>query len=924
MKRHLENVFAHAAKELTFEGKEKPRNLLQRYQRFVKIEEHRVRLRHYAGGGGREVAGLRVSIVDAVLQCMFTSATQWAQARASTQSLALVAIGGYGRGELNPFSDVDIMFLYSGKGVKPGPRENEIIEQILYLLWDLGFKVGHSTRSIKGATAQANEDPLSKTSMLEARFVTGDKELFEDFLTAFDLKCVKGSESAYLQWRVQNQMERHKKFENTVFLQEPNVKSGCGGLRDYQNLLWMTYFKAGIPTTANLVERKYLSESERRSLEKAYDFLLRIRTELHYQSKRGSDVLTLYLQGQIATKLEYPQRNVIKRSEAFMREYYSHARNIFLITASVSERLSIINKPTLPGGRIFNFLARRQPKKETFDGFVSTEGLLRAEHRDVFKQDPMRLMRAFLHAQQRQLGFSADLQQLIRARSKVITRTFQYSKAARETFEAILSRKGEVGRVLRLMHESDVLGRYIPEFGELTCLVQHEFFHRYTADEHTLVCVEKLDMLIDTTDPKLSGYRKLFQDLEDPYTLYLAILLHDTGKASGARDHAEASALYAHKVARRLQLSPERRRHLIFLVDQHMLLSETAQRRNLDDEITIKEFAALVGTQQNLEALMLLTLADGLGVGGTAVWSDWKEALVWQLFRACEGYLKEGAAFYQQRRAERDALRKEVGKKLGASYAEEVAVHFDSMPASYFRRFDREAIVSHLKLFRTFMRNLLKQEVELSLVPATTWFAQKSQGHSEVHVITWDRDGLLARIAGAFAVARLNILSADIYTRSDNLVLDVFRVCDTNFQAVDDQSDIATFEKTLRESMLNPEFDLSEQLGKARARSAFHLAGQLDFPTRISIRNDVHPVFTLIDIQTPDRLGLLYELLSALTRARINIALSRIATEKGAAIDTFYVTDMEGRKVTRQESIKQLQKILQQAAGAFAAERKGL
>ncbi len=921
MSRHLEKILEHAEKKLALAHKDRPKDLLELYQNFLKIEEHRIRLRHNAGGGGREIARLRVSLIDVVLAHLFRDACRWAKTPGLDSGLVLVADGGYGRGELNPFSDVDIMFLFAGRGEKPMARQNEIIEHILYLLWDMGFKVGHSTRSVKSAVLQANADPLSKTSLLESRPVAGDRALFEKFQTAFQAKCVRGHENEYIRWRVGNQLERHAKFENTITLQEPNIKSGCGGLRDYQNLNWMSFFKVGTGTTAGLVEKKFLSESERRRLEVAYDFLLRVRTELHYLNGRGTDVLTLFFQGRVATKFNYPQRTILRRSEEFMRDYYRHAREIYLLTATVSERLSLPLRTAAPK-RVFGFLAKRVAKREEFDGFYAENGLLFPESREIFKTDPDRMMRAFLHIQQRQIAFSPDLLQLIRRRVRLVNRTFQYAKTVRETFQAILTRKGEVGRILRLMHEADLLGRYLPEFGGLTCLVQHEFFHRYTADEHTLVCIDKLDALIDTEDPKLRGYRELFSTLEDTFVLYLAILLHDTGKSAGGRHHAEESTLFAHKVARRLQLSAERRRLLIFLVDNHMLLSETAQRRNLDDNATIEEFAGVVRNQDNLDALMLLTLADGLAVGGEAVWSDWKESLVWILYRRTTGFLADSRAFYEERRTERKQLREETARRLGPSYSEEVVAHFQSMPNSYFRAFEAPEIVAHIKLFRTFLRHLAKREPRESLSPSVKWTARIDQAHSEVAVCTWDREALLARIACSFAIARINILSADIYTRGDNLVLDVFRVCDTDFQAVTDERDQTLFEVTLSEFMLNPDFDFTPLLQNARKRTAFHLSQEIEFPTRISIRNDVHPTYTLIDIQTPDRLGLLYDLLRAIASTGANIGLSRVATEKGAAIDTFYVTDHLDNKITRKSDLDRLQSVLHQAAVPIAPMTK--
>jgi len=914
MLRHREKVLAHAEQQLRSQGPLNSAELLTLYKKFLKIENHRLRLQHSAGGGGREICAQRASLVDIILRHLLDAAIETAPP-GKPLKLALVAIGGYGRGELNPFSDVDIMFLHPDAPKKLDPQVDEIVQKILYMLWDAGFKVGHSTRSIAGAVQQANADMLSKTALLESRMIAGDAQLFGQFRTVFTEKCVAGHTDEYIAQRLTNQASRHEKSGRTVYMQEPNIKSGCGGLRDYQNLLWISFFKERVQSTAGLVEKKLINETERRQLDRAYDFLLRIRTELHYLNKRSTDVIIMSQQVQIANRLNYPQKNILRRSEAFMRDYYQNARSIFTITELLSERLSIAAPAAVKKGGLLGFLRKPSaPKTVSFDGFVSRDGRLYAESATIFNQDPARMMRLFQHLQQRSLQLSAELAQLIRRRLHLVDRTFQYSKTARETFLAICSRKGEVGAILRAMHRVDFLGRYMPEFGPLTCLVQHEFFHRYTADEHTLVCIEKLDALMDAADPKLEDfeYRKLFQKLEDPGVLYLALLLHDTGKASNARLHAEASALFAQKVSRRLQLAPEQRKALVLLVDNHITLSMTAQRRNIDDPATIAEFAGLIKSQSNLDALMLLTLVDGQGTGDEK-WSNWKEGLVWQLYRSTSLYLADGEAFYRQRAAEREALRGTVTKRIAAEFREEVDAHFEFMPERYFQTYAAPEVIDHIRLFRTFLETRSHDDT-LSLTPAVKWVAHPNSGHSEFWFCGWDRTELLARIAGSLSVAGLNILSADVFTRTDSLVLDIFRVCNTSFEAVTDEKDMALVEKRLRQSLEEEQFDFTLLLAKTMKKRAFHLAQELDFPTRIVIENDAHPVYTLVEIQTPDRLGLLSNLLHAFTETGVQITLSRIATEKGAAIDSFYVTNSQGQKLRDAATISLLQKALQLAS----------
>ena len=911
MSRHLDKILANAERQLAATAAKRPTDVLPLYKKFLKIEEHRLRLRHQAGGGGREICAGRAELIDVLLRHVFGQAKTGAH-KDTAGSVALMALGGYGRRELNPFSDVDVMFLHRQNAGHVSSELGELVEQVLYLLWDIGFRVGHSTRSIKEAITQANSDMLTKTAMLEARFLAGDAKLVRSFRDQFRNKCVTGFEREYLELRMKDQATRHAKFGNSVHMQEPNVKSGCGGLRDYQNLLWMTYFKEGALTTTHLVGRDWLSEADQRRLDAAYDFLLRVRTALHYETKRATDVLHLNIQEQLARRLQYSQTTALLRSEAFMKDYYEHTRHIFRITERITEQF-VRGQSSGMLRALLSFLPKPRSKEEDFGEFVSREDQLHAKQPNLFQVNTTLMMEAFHLAQTERLELSPELEDLFARNLSLVTRTFQYAKEPREIFRTILSRKGEVGRVLRIMHRVDFLGRYIPEFGELTCLVQHEFFHRYTADEHTLVCIDKLDALTTTENPKLVPYRKLFENLDDPLVLYFALLMHDTGRGVGARPHSEASALFAGRVAMRLRLSSDERKSLILLVDHHVTMSNMARQRNLDDPETIIEFAAIVRDQKNLDALMLLTLADGQGTSAEG-WSDWKESLVWHLYYATSQYLADQDAFNQQMKIEREKLGAAVSARLSADFAEEIEAHFDFMPDNYFRAFEVNDIVSHLQLFRDFFAKRFAQD-NSPFAAAVKWEAFPEQDHSIVSVCAWDRRHLLAQIAGSFSVVPINILSADIYTRGDNLVLDVFRVCSVDAKAVTDRDKQEEVEHTLSDSLGNEAFDFPPLIAEARRKNRYHLAQEIDFPTRISIDNKVHPSYTLVQIETPDRLGLLYDLLSCLDREGVYISFSRISTEKGAAVDTFYVADVTTRgKITDSNRISSLQMKLQEAA----------
>jgi [protein-PII] uridylyltransferase len=373
--------------------------------------------------------------------------------------------------------------------------------------------------------------------------------------------------------------------------------------------------------------------------------------------------------------------------------------------------------------------------------------------------------------------------------------------------------------------------------------------------------------------------------------------------------------MMATRVAKRLQLSSEQRRALIMLVDNHGLLSKTAQSRNLDDPATVSHFAELLQPVDDLDALMLITLADGQGTSDTS-WSDWKEGLVWHLYRSTKAYLQDGPAFFEKRRVDFEELKNEVLRKLASDYSDEAAVHFANMPERYFRTFTASEIAGHVRLFRQFFGAQSKEGAS-GVCPVVKWMHHPEQGHSEVLLCGWDHPGLIVRICGAFLAARVNILSADIHTRTDNLVLDVFRVCDAKHQPVANEKDHRLFERLLDESLQDPEFDFAPHIAKARARTGYRMSQEADLPTRITVDNRSHPAFTIVDLETPDRMGLLYDLFAVLDRQELNLELARITTEKEVAMDTFYLSRAENSaKISGEREVQALQRALQEAAVA--------
>jgi len=895
----------HARETLkpAIEGQLSPAERIALYKQFLQTEEQRILQHHRSGAGGLEIAGDRAALIDAVLSTILDAALRSRKA-GETPALALVATGGYGRSLLNPRSDIDLLFLLPRASNKLPKALQEIVQDVLYLLWDVGFKVGHACRSIAECIEQSKLDQENKTSLMDARLITGDKLLFRKFQTAFAKECVAKGQAAFFRLRRQDMRTRHEKYSRTVFLQEPNVKESCGGMRDYQSMQWVARVKSGSGNLADLVEKKILTAGAFKEIEEAYDFLHRVRNELHYHTGKATDQLTLQLQGVVATAFNYPQRNILRSTEAFMRDYYRHTRHIYQHCTSLMEAFEI-EEDRLAESGIRSFLTFRKKAREEFDGFVARDGRLFPTNQDIFKEEPSRLMRLFQHCQLRNLKLSPQLRRLIAAHWEDIDKAFRYSKVNRQIFEAILERKGEAARILRLMHRIGFLGRYLPEFGALDCLVQHEFFHRYTADEHTLRCIEQLDQLVSEDNPRRGIYRKLFHEICDPYAFYLAVILHDTGRAENVREHIDGSAMLAAKLCNRLQIQGARRSLIMFLVDNHLTFWRTATTRNLDDPEVIAEFAAIVKNQANLDALLLFTFIDSNGTSPDA-WSGWKESLMLQLHTATRRFLKEGREQYSKKLdADRLALRDGVIAIMREDYRPDIDRHFELMPPAAFHFRQPPHIVTQVRTVRHFLQR--EKDTEDPFAFCIKWIDHTEMGYTEMVLATRDRPLLLEKVCCALASEQINILSADLFTRRDGIVVNIFRVCTTNFETVSDAGTrkrfLATFEDILSTADYEPEKYLKRRVNFLKPRTDHGIP----VPVRAYVSNEEHPVCTTVEIQALDRIGLLHDLFHTINRHGLNTAHARICTEKGVAMDTLYITTAAGGKVEDSELLQRLE-----------------
>lgn len=880
------------------------------FRRFLKVETQRIRILHRGGAGGREVCRARAEMMDLLLRHIFDGYVRGlAGLSGSKDSMALVALGGYGRAELSPHSDIDLMLLHDRRPGDVSPLLKAMMEKFVPFSWEIGLECHPLVRDLDDCVREARKNMQSKTALLEARLVWGDARLYEQMRILLRDRCIIGHEDAYIEDRLKDQEQRRAKWGHSFCLLEPNVKNGCGGTRDFQSLTWMARVKHGVEGIANLVELGKLSEADAKLLEQAYDFLLRVRNEMHYQQDRRNDILTRALQPSVALHLGYSDRSLGRRVSRFMGVYYRHVRNLHLITRNLERRLAF--RPPSRLRRLGHLIKSATPFRDAVvDGFRIVDGELQANVPRLFKDQPRRLMRAFLLAQQRGLQLHPDLEDLIRQNLSLVNRAFLADPHVHETFLEIMNQRGNVARIVRAMHETGFLGKYIPAFHALTCRVQHEFFHLYTADEHTLVCLEMLDRVWDSKTEPFSHYVDIFRSLDGPYVLYLALLLHDVGKADETQDHAVESTRVALSQTRRLKLPPPAASTVAFLVRHHLLMVRLSQKLDLDDPEVIRDFAAKVQTPEHLNLLALHTFADSMGTS-ESLWTQFKESLLWTLHRRTEQMLGDSGEFKAAAELRQRHLRTEVRRLIPRTFhAEEIDAHFSNLPERYFILHTTKEIAADIALAHRFMWNQIGLD-DRALEPVISWHAEPDRGYSVVKVCTWDRPRLFSRIAGALAAANLNILGARIFSRPDGPVFDTLFVNDPQTGRPPVREARERFEDLLSRSLRGEAVDFETLASKKPATAPIYRPATYEMiPTKIRFDNDIVRGHTVIEVEAEDHVGLLYDVTRTLADLGLDVDFARISTEKGAAVDTFYVREVGGKMLTGRDRLAEVERRL--------------
>ncbi|MGH9752840.1 MAG: [protein-PII] uridylyltransferase, partial [Blastocatellia bacterium] len=697
----LGTIQRHAGEKLRkIENQPDPAQRLVALKKFLKIETQRLSLRHRFGIGGEQIVQARSLIVDLLIEGLARIAVEEQFGTnvgdvSNGGQFAIVALGGYGRRELAPHSDIDIMFLRRNRG--DAGFAAKLSEAILYLLWDVGFNVGHSARSLDDCVSMAREDVVSRNSMIDARLLWGDAKLFEQLTGRLEEEVFKKQKAALLDELIKEREGRYAKFGGAACMQEPNIKESAGGLRDLHVLLWASRITHGQATLEGLVRAGAIPKRDAKAIGSAYDFLLRVRNELHFMTSRRTDALSLDLRQEVAARLRYSDSAKQQASEIFMRDYYLRARLLHRLCES----------------HLLRAVAGRQKKRwftrarsvAAIGGFVMNDGTLDLVEADEelagagpeqTRLDGRRMMMAFSYAQATGAGFSMKLQDAILSSLPAVNRAFRASPEASQAFLKMLRVKGRVAATLRLMHELDFLGKFLPEFGRVTCLVEHDLYHRYTVDEHTLRALEALDELALSRGKQTERYRNLYGEINDAAALHLGLLMHDIGKGLGA-NHTEKGIGLARRALARLGQEQAMTDQVLFLIRHHLTMSRIAQRRDLSDGKVVSDFAAQVETLDNLNMLTLLTYGDIHGVGGVGpgVWNEWKDALLWEL------YTKARAILAPDREPERgvEELRERVARMLASEIdIDETRRHFELLPEDYAKSAPVQTIIEHVRL----------------------------------------------------------------------------------------------------------------------------------------------------------------------------------------------------------------------------------
>ncbi|GAB4534157.1 MAG: [protein-PII] uridylyltransferase [Roseibium sp.] len=818
----------------------------------------------------------------------------------AAERMSVAAVGGYGRGTLAPGSDIDLLFVLP---YKQTPWGEQVVEYILYMLWDLGFKVGHATRNIDECLRLSRSDMTIRTAILEARHIWGDEALFQDLMQRFDTEVVEGTSSEFIAAKLQERDDRHRRQGTSRYLVEPNIKEGKGGLRDLNTLFWIAKYHYRVNRQSELVRKGVLTRSEYARFEKSEDFLWAVRCHLHFLTGRPEERLSFDVQREIAVRLGYTQHPGMKDVERFMKHYFLVAKDVGDLTRIICAALEEehVKEPRgkgltgmmrrLRGGR----LSQAAKPVEGASGFVVENNRLNAASDTVFETDPCNLLRVFQIADKHDYNMHPKLTRLMRHSLKLVDGDLRADPEANRLFLSILTSRHAPEKTLRKMNETGVLGRFVPEFGKVVAMMQFNMYHHYTVDEHL---IRSIGVLAEIERGNSGDDHPLATDLiltlQNRKVLYVAMFLHDIAKGR-PEDHSIAGAKVARKLCPRFGLNEAETETVAWLIEHHLDMSTIAQSRDLSDRKTVTDFAHTVQSLERLKLLLILTVADIRAVG-PGVLNGWKGQLLRTLYYATEPYLSGGHTKMSHGQTISRA-KDDLSGKLGHWPERDRNAYMKRHYPAYWLRTEPERLLSHAELLHAADKD--GKRLSFQVIP------REFEGVTELTIMAPDHPRLLSIIAGACYSTGANIVDAQIDTTTDGFALDTIFI-GRELPADEDEQRRGERIARLIETTLRGEERLPEPVSKKSAMKgrmkAFRVA------TEVLVNNALSDDYTVLEISGLDRPGLLFDLTRSIATLNLNIGSAHISTFGEKVVDVFYVTDLTGQKIAnigRQEIIRE-------------------
>ncbi|MCP4330457.1 MAG: [protein-PII] uridylyltransferase [Alphaproteobacteria bacterium] len=847
-----------------------------------------IRRRYEDGASGTENVRATAFLMDQILRVLYDHAFEDVYPRANPtagERLCVTAVGGYGRGELAPWSDLDLLFLHPYKATA---HTEQVIEYILYMLWDLGLKVGHASRSVDDCIRRALNDMTIRTSVLEARYIWGDQKLHNELRHRFGTEVIAGSEAAFAEAKLAERDARHQRMGDSRYVLEPNIKNGKGGLRDLHTLFWIAKYIYRVDDVRDLVAKGVFTEKEAQDFAKAQNLLWTIRCHLHYLAGRPEDRLTFDLQPEIAQRMGYTDHAGTQRVERFMKRYYLTAKEVGDLTRIFCAALESEQKRERVSG-----LRRLITRHREVEGFPLEGGRLTVKSEAALAAAPVDILRLFHVAQAHDLDIHPTALRAITRTLDRIGPELRRDPEANQLFLEMLASRHDPATALKRMNEAGVFGKFVTDFGRVVAQMQHDMYHVYTVDEHT---IRAIGILAAIEAGELKEDHPLSTDIIHKVVsrraLYVAVLLHDIAKGRGG-DHSVLGAEIAERLGPRFGLSEEETENVAWLVRHHLLMNNTAQKRDINDAKTISDFAAIVQSPERLRMLLVLTVADMRATGPT-VWNGWKAALLRELYWRTEEVLSgrfDDASVQSRARDVVDRLRPELSDWSEAEFD----AHIARGNSTYWLGHEIATLVRHARQIRA-------AEQDGQAISVATHI-DAARDVTEVSIYAPDHPGLFARIAGALAMSNTNIVVASVCTLTNGKALDTFWVQNQDGEAVGRDDRLPQLPRLIADSLsgkINPERALHGWERLPERAQVFTVR------PRVLIDNQASATHTIIEINGRDRPGFLYDVTRTLAALNLQINTAKIATYGERAVDVFYVKDVFGMKVQHDRKLEEI------------------